>query len=52
MNVLVTGGAGFIGSHLVEHFHGRAGVAFNDPKGRLEDEMVEKINTSGHMIRP
>jgi nucleoside-diphosphate-sugar epimerase len=52
MNVLVTGGAGFIGSHLVEHFHGRARVAFNDSKGRFAHGMVEKINTSGRMIRP
>ena len=26
MRVLVTGGAGFIGSHLVEHFQGQAEV--------------------------
>jgi nucleoside-diphosphate-sugar epimerase len=30
MNVLITGGAGFIGSHLVEHFQGRAGVRVVD----------------------
>jgi UDP-glucose 4-epimerase len=30
MNVLVTGGAGFIGSHIVEHFRGKAGVRVLD----------------------
>lgn len=30
MRVLITGGAGFIGSHLVEHFQGKAGVRVLD----------------------
>jgi len=30
MKVLITGGAGFIGSHIVEHFQGRAEVAVLD----------------------
>jgi UDP-glucose 4-epimerase len=30
MRVLVTGGAGFIGSHIVEHFQGKAGVRVLD----------------------
>ncbi|MHC5101371.1 MAG: NAD-dependent epimerase/dehydratase family protein, partial [Planctomycetota bacterium] len=30
MRVLVTGGAGFIGSHIVEHFHQKADVRVLD----------------------
>ena len=32
MRVLVTGGAGFIGSHVVEHFQGKAESLDNNPK--------------------
>ena len=30
MKILVTGGAGFIGSHIVEHFQGQAEVRVLD----------------------
>jgi len=30
MKILITGGAGFIGSHLAEHFQGRAEVRVLD----------------------
>ncbi|MBR7156019.1 MAG: NAD-dependent epimerase/dehydratase family protein, partial [Lentisphaeria bacterium] len=30
MRVLITGGSGFIGSHLVEHFQGKADVRVLD----------------------
>lgn len=30
MKILVTGGAGFIGSHIVEHFQGKAGIRVID----------------------
>jgi UDP-glucose 4-epimerase len=30
MNVLITGGCGFIGSHLVQHFQGKAAIRVLD----------------------
>jgi UDP-glucose 4-epimerase len=49
MNILVTGGAGFIGSHLVEHFQGQAQVrvldnfssGFQNNLGGLRCEIIE-----------
>src|SRR6185437_9280727 len=49
MKVLITGGAGFIGSHIVEHFQGRAGVrvldslrsGFKHNLAGLEHEFIE-----------
>jgi UDP-glucose 4-epimerase len=48
MTILITGGAGFIGSHLVEHFHQRANVRVLDNfrtgfRGNLEGFTVEII---------
>ena len=42
MKILVTGGAGFIGSHIVEHFHGKAEVRVLDNL-RSGTELLRKI---------
>ena len=47
MRVLVTGGAGFIGSHIVEYFQGKADVRVLDNlrsgyRENLEDFDVER----------
>ena len=51
MNVLITGGAGFIGSHIAEHFNGKANIKILDNlrsgyKHNLEGFDVEFIEGS------
>jgi UDP-glucose 4-epimerase len=51
MRVLVTGGVGFIGSHLVENFNGNAGIVVLDNlrsglKHNIQDFDVEFIEAS------
>ncbi|MFZ9202132.1 MAG: NAD-dependent epimerase/dehydratase family protein [Opitutales bacterium] len=51
MRILVTGGAGFIGSHIVEHFQGKADVVVIDNfrsghRRNLEGRKVELIEAS------
>ncbi|MCQ2379397.1 MAG: NAD-dependent epimerase/dehydratase family protein [Victivallaceae bacterium] len=44
MRVLVTGGAGFIGSHLVEHFQGKADVRVLDSLRSGYKKNIEKFD--------
>ena len=45
MNILVTGGAGFIGSHIVEHFQGNAAVRVLD---NLRSGFKHNLSGLGH----
>ncbi len=49
MRILVTGGAGFIGSHIVEQFHDRAEVRVLDDLRTGRYENIEEFNVN--MIR-
>jgi UDP-glucose 4-epimerase len=59
MRVLVTGGAGFIGSHIVEHFQGRAAVrvldnlrsGYRENLQGLEHEFIEGSITNRDAVR-
>ena len=59
MNVLITGGAGFIGSHIVEHFQGKAQVRVLDNlrsgfKKNLDDfdcEFIEGSVTDREIVK-
>lgn len=59
MKILVTGGAGFIGSHIVEHFQGRAEVlvldnlrsGFRDNLAGLAHEFIKASVLDCHAVR-
>ncbi len=59
MRVLVTGGAGFIGSHIVEHFQGRADVrvldnlrsGYRENLAGLEHEFIEGSITDREAVK-
>ena len=59
MRVLVTGGAGFIGSHIVEHFQGRAEVrvldnlrsGYRENLRGLEHEFIEGSITDRSVVK-
>lgn len=59
MRVLVTGGAGFIGSHIVEHFQGEAGIrvldslrsGYRENLQGLEHEFIEGSITDRATVR-
>ena len=52
MKVLVTGGAGFIGSHIVEHFKRKAEVAVLDNLRTGFKSGIEKFDCSARCLSP
>jgi UDP-glucose 4-epimerase len=59
MKILVTGGAGFIGSHIVEHFQGKAEVrvldnlrsGFKRNLGPFQHEFIEASTLDRDAVR-
>ena len=60
MNILVTGGAGFIGSHIVEHFQGKADTirvidnlrtGYKHNLDRLDCEFIEGSITDRELVK-
>ncbi len=47
MKILVTGGSGFIGSHIVEHFQGKAITIFGDGDVKHSRASAERLLTAG-----
>src|SRR5260221_9112024 len=53
-NILITGGAGFIGSHLVDHLLGEGAwkVTAVDDFNDFYDPSIKRANVSAHLTNP